>query len=257
MLGASGGTPAEAQSSQDKVDQPTAHVRSSASLLKRQRLNPVEEYGDPAASLTMQHKKCLACPFEKKHRYKYRECYVLVITRISDLKQHIRRKHINAYCPRCWKIFKDSGEQETHIRLPPESICPINTERPWDIITTDQQERLTQRVSPKLNVEEQWYSLWDVLFPGEQKPVSPYPDRPVSDDFESFRRFFHDQGAEILASQLEGLSLRTEQGLVDAPRERVRSSVLRQAVVQGFDVAIAHWLSETPLQGNRAFDDGA
>jgi hypothetical protein len=81
----------------------------------------------------------LACPFSKKDLYVYRECTKFGFKRARDVKQHLKRNH--------------SPEVAEPIRL-----------------------RL-QKPSSRGTREQQWYEVFDILFPGHlSRPSSPYND---------------------------------------------------------------------------------
>jgi hypothetical protein len=56
-------------------------------------------------------------------------------------------------------------------------------------LSESQKEDLKKR--SRGTTESQWYTIWDVVFPGQPRPLSPYIDESLSEDFSSFLEFFH------------------------------------------------------------------
>ncbi|KAI1382991.1 uncharacterized protein F4822DRAFT_434918 [Hypoxylon trugodes] len=135
----------------------------------------------------------LACPYYKRDKFRYHRCILFDTKRISHVKQHLRRKHLQRhYCPVCGQEFQ----------VP-------------DCLTRDQDHELTTRVDKKMGLEQQWYSVWDTVFPGVERPMSPYIQEPVQGIASSLRQFLREQGATIVADHLQ------ESGEIsyDMPRE--------------------------------------
>jgi hypothetical protein len=61
---------------------------------------------------------------------------------------------------------------------------------------------LTRRSNPKYPVEKQWYAIWDILFPGAERPASPYIDNVLSEEISSFQEFYQTRGPAILREAL-------------------------------------------------------
>ncbi|KAJ3462154.1 hypothetical protein MRS44_010707 [Fusarium solani] len=86
----------------------------------------------------------LACPFCKKDLQQYQACVKLNLTKVRYVKQHLHRKH------------RDDIED-------------------WVM------SRLRLRSAPGTE-EEQWYRIFDLLFPGHSpRPATPYNDFTVSE----------------------------------------------------------------------------
>jgi hypothetical protein len=67
-------------------------------------------------------------------------------------------------------------------------------------------------------VEEQWYEIWGILFPGIQRPCSPYIDHTLFLDISSFQNFYTVNGPSVLREVLQenGLGITGEQQYHDA-----------------------------------------
>ncbi|XXG95215.1 hypothetical protein Hte_001475 [Hypoxylon texense] len=118
-------------------------------------------------------RKHLACPFAKMHPEKHVRCFSLKLSRIRDVKQHLHRKHTpEFYCQRCKVIFPDDPSLQEHIRNDAGFACDFSES--LEGISLAQRQRLTRKSDSKLSLEEQWYSIWDILFPGRPRPDTVY-----------------------------------------------------------------------------------
>jgi uncharacterized C2H2 Zn-finger protein len=91
---------------------------------------------------------------------------------IADiLRQHLERVHsIPAYCPRCYAVFRNNTEtRDKHVR---EGICQTVPEQYLEGINEATMRKLKRRITSK-SVQESWYSIYTLLFPGANKPESP------------------------------------------------------------------------------------
>ncbi|KAL2810060.1 hypothetical protein BJX63DRAFT_434583 [Aspergillus granulosus] len=146
-------------------------------------------------------KKHLACPYWKKSPQQYRKCFRYELNRIQDVKQHIHRCHQPAYrCLRCGDTFPSEDERDLHARADP--ACEVRHILHDDLSQT-QLKALTRRSNPKLTTEEQWYAIWDIVFPEVERPCSPYIDSALSEEFSSFKEFYFSRGPSILLEVLE------------------------------------------------------
>ena len=65
-------------------------------------------------------------------------------------------------------------------------MCP---RKDWEGVNERQRNRLEQRVSSKKTREENWYIIFDVLFPGAERPESPYLNLEFADGLLALRDF--------------------------------------------------------------------
>ncbi|XXG98600.1 hypothetical protein Hte_004925 [Hypoxylon texense] len=143
----------------------------------------------------------LACPYYKHDRFRYRKCLVLDLKKISYVKQHLRRQHIQPhYCPVCGQIFNSHADQEVHIRS--RQCTQQDFEAPQGI-TQDQDRILSSRVDKRLSLEQQWFSVWDIIFPGVERPESPYIQGPIHEVLSSSRQFLRERGPGLIAEHLQ------------------------------------------------------
>lgn len=141
----------------------------------------------------------LACPFFKKDPVRWRNCYRHGLTRIRDVKQHIRRAHrARPYCPTCGEVFEDDPTEERLNRHVRSRECePKVFDRPQGI-TWQQREQLARRVPSGLSEAEQWFVVFDTVFPGQPRPSTPYVDPDMSEDLSSYLEFSAARGSSII-----------------------------------------------------------
>jgi hypothetical protein len=136
----------------------------------------------------------LACPFYKFNPQKHRSCYRKVLRTVTRVKsvtlflsiprslnhprQHLDRRHqIPKHCPACFKEFETEDHRVEHSRVRPS--CKGLPEKTWDGVSVSQKERLKARFSPKKSPEENWYIVFEILFPGAPRPRSPCKPRII------------------------------------------------------------------------------
>ncbi|KAK5659154.1 hypothetical protein OQA88_1244 [Cercophora sp. LCS_1] len=76
-----------------------------------------------------------------------------------------------------------------------------------------QKEALSKKANGKQTAGQQWYAIWDIVFPGKRHPPSPYIDASLSEDFTSFLGFYQSLDMTMLLDivQSEGFHLEVEQ----------------------------------------------
>ena len=121
-----------------------------------------------------QHQR-LACPFYKLDPMRFMSCTPFRLSRIRDVKQHLLRRHRQPpYCPVCGNIFKDPESRDIHIMArdchSPLGGVPVNIEG----VTDTQRAALSRRSDSDLDLASQWFRVWEILFPGNPRPLSPY-----------------------------------------------------------------------------------
>lgn len=141
-----------------------------------------------------------ACPFCKWKPLRYQGCHTYKLKEISRVKQHLRRKHrIPPHCEVCSEEFADEETRISHARA--QNCCrpPSGATRTWEGVTLEQQEMLERRAERNKTKVEQWYSIYEILFPGQTLPASPYLDLELSPQMHSFQAFLaSDAAATIL-----------------------------------------------------------
>jgi hypothetical protein len=182
-----------------------------------------------------------ACPFLKKDPIAHQQCCMFVLSRIRDVKQHLRRRHqMPIYCPRCVKIFDNEDDRDEHVV---EMNCPRRPGKP-DGITERQKKALSEKAPASQSPETQWFGIFKILFPDQENlPQSPYMDMD-SAFFRSsvmYQEFVLDQGPRLLGDML------TARGAVAwdlAHEERDREQLLHQVLHDGLRNLFDRYLHE-------------
>ncbi len=119
----------------------------------------------------------LACPFEKCYPLLFRRCRRLNLRRLRDVKHHIRTEHrLPLYCPTCDQDdFPNEEMRDTHVRAR-QCVKPDNGVQVRRGVDGPKLAQLGRRASRNHDHDEQWMEVWDILFPGVTRPISPLRD---------------------------------------------------------------------------------
>lgn len=122
--------------------------------------------------------RTFGCPYYKHDPSQHKWCMMRqTLTAVNYVKQHIRRHHQQPiHCPVCGDTFKTKITRDEHIK---EGSCELR-EFTHEGLTQYELEAL-DRVSRRVTQSERWNQIWDILFPGEPRPDSPYVDDPVEE----------------------------------------------------------------------------
>ena len=147
--------------------------------------------------------KLLACPFWKANSHRHVSCFPLILSRIRDVKQHLRRCHYSPFsCTRCAAPFSSESAPHQHVFNPNGLFCtPLSSSSPayqLGRISSEQMVGMGRRSNSKLPEEDQWFLLWDAVFPGHPRPRSAYREGCVSEELSSFREFCARDSEEVL-----------------------------------------------------------
>ncbi|KAF6817944.1 hypothetical protein CSOJ01_02081 [Colletotrichum sojae] len=145
----------------------------------------------------------LACPFWKRDPENHRHCYKKVLSRVKYVKQHLYRFHeAPISCACCGAEFPDERLRDEHVRA--RRCLVVERRGPFFSggLTRAQRLEVSRRANPKESEEEQWFAIWDVIFPGEPRPASAYVDAEMSQDLCAYREFHAREGADILLAYL-------------------------------------------------------
>ncbi|KAK7947150.1 uncharacterized protein PG986_011471 [Apiospora aurea] len=157
-----------------------------------------------AASLGQGNRPDLLCPHFFQGRWG--EVCHQQYKRIGDVRQHLWRRHRQIlHCPVCGLAFDSEEDSETHINqrtcVPAAFYHPGMTRDQWgDICARAQAPPHTVNGGD----EERWFQIWDILFPGQPRPPSPYIDGSLfAMQFDYIARMFVDEGgARALVTEL-------------------------------------------------------
>lgn len=191
----------------------------------------------------------LACPFLKKDSTHHGDCSKYRLKRIRDVKQHLARKHqMPMYCPLCMVTFPDEDHRDAHVRN--ASCAPSQKGKP-EGITEGQKRALSRKAPANQSSEDQWYGMWDILFPGHPRPSSPYIDSALLRNAFVYQAFLASIGPGILTSVLEtsgAVSWNPPYGTRDV--QAWREQVISGAFQQLFDRWAASGAVASPSRGD-------
>ncbi|KAK4446118.1 hypothetical protein QBC34DRAFT_151653 [Podospora aff. communis PSN243] len=181
-----------------------------------------------------QKERTFACLHYKRDADTHKGCRGLVLSRIKDVWQHIRRKHIVPLdCPHRHDRFAMLQFIEEHER----STAPCRREgivcrRHLDVFLMMTRENDPTRAKP---AAVQWRELWDFLFPGVETPASVYvetrEEEMASHIYSVWARNPHE-----IAAQVNQESLLTQRDRMEIP-------------VQVFDLFLQHLLKQLKHEG--------
>ncbi|KAF4869366.1 hypothetical protein CGCSCA1_v011532 [Colletotrichum siamense] len=184
--------------------------------------------------------KTLACPYFKKDRRVYGSCCGRKLSRIRDVKQHLKRRHyLPIYCPVCNEIFDRETVRDEHTI---QRNCERGTRPKPDGVSAAQQQELNRRANRQLSEDEQWYAIFRTLFPDAPRPSSAYIDPSLSDSALAYQEYVTARGPEILRRTL------VESGAVAAWNETNVDDVdnfLRHILGRGLGAIAKAWAEET------------
>lgn len=143
-----------------------------------------------------------ACPFQKSDPHKYHRCLKYTLNRIKDVKQHIYRQHTQPpyYCARCYQVFTSTDDRDEHTRR----VDCIKRDPPhFDGITDDQRNELKKSAPRRKNLEEQWFDVWDVIFPKRPRPQSALIGNYVEEMVPLLRNLWNEKRNEIISDVIE------------------------------------------------------
>lgn len=150
-----------------------------------------------------------ACPFQKYNPHKYHRCLKYTLTRIKDVKQHIYRQHTQSpyYCARCYKVFTTTDDRDEHTR---HADCEKRHPPQFDGISEEQRNELKKSSPRKKPLQEQWYEVWEVIFPGHPRPQSVSIGNYVEEMVPLLRDLWNEKQAEIISGVINTRSGRSE-----------------------------------------------
>ncbi|KAM7211495.1 hypothetical protein V8F06_013115 [Rhypophila decipiens] len=165
----------------------------------------------------LSRRRYLACPFWKLDPSKHWECFFRRTTTVSYVKQHLARRHTPTfYCHRCFAIFETEPVYDHHV-----IAASCTREAKLEGISQTQSKQLSKK--SKGTLENQWFAMWDILFPTEPRPLSVYIDSDQSKDFCLMREFSQRQGVSILQDEIRASGLLLRPGISDQALHRVLS----------------------------------
>jgi hypothetical protein len=188
------------------------------------------------------HQITFACPFAKKDPVKYRSCYACILRRIGDVKQHLSRHHqLPIYCPLCMSCFDTEDQRDEHVRA---SSCPKRDAIKYEGVTRAQKVQLGQKVSSKLSSVDQWFTIFDILFPGHTpRPKSSYINIELTLDLQGFQDLMNAEGPNIILNVIRSRNI---QMATIANEEHDLSALLLSAIEEGLHAIAQRWSESSP-----------
>ncbi|KAI8629489.1 hypothetical protein F5Y19DRAFT_484860 [Xylariaceae sp. FL1651] len=122
---------------------------------------------------------CFACHFYKKDQYTYYRCIDKSFKNISQLTEHLRKKHSlkEHSCKSCWRPFDSARQLADHVR---EDSCERAIGVSVNDLIIDQSHMGHCR---------KWYWIWDSLFPEIKQPDNPHWSHPDDQYAKNLRQF--------------------------------------------------------------------
>ncbi|RSL44274.1 hypothetical protein CEP54_014753 [Fusarium duplospermum] len=144
-----------------------------------------------------------ACPFFKWDPINHDDCFRYKFKRIADVKQHLKRHHRQpTHCDICVEELPNEDALHDHIRA---QSCSRREYIPPDGMTPAQERRIVSRVGTRnMSANEQWFEVYEILFPGAPRPQPVYLGDRLSEDVEVLRQFMSQQGHVMIVRELQG-----------------------------------------------------
>ncbi len=114
-----------------------------------------------------------------------------------------------------------------------------------------------RRSNPKHSEEEQWFVIWDLVFPGRERPRSAYRDCGTAEALESFREFCAINSEDVLDRATQAVMATGEWpgfGRLDGEERR---SIMRWMGRDGFEISFMQWHEERVAAGTAGEEGGS
>ncbi|KAI1132734.1 hypothetical protein F5Y10DRAFT_260889 [Nemania abortiva] len=145
-----------------------------------------------------------ACPFAKSKTCRNLGCLKTTGFKTrGDFANHLNSAHSQPlYCPICMLTFHHDSIRDSHIR---ERSCQRTTFIPFDGMSIRERTEILflLRISPEKSLDKvYWYKAWDILFPNQPRPDSPFIERNIEITITVVRMFWVDYGPKLIAEFL-------------------------------------------------------
>ncbi len=221
------GTRRKGKRAKEGQDQDSDEEESQKQHPKKQKVNaPTEEKPN----------LLLACPFWKLDSQTHDRCFKCILSNTSRVKQHLHRNHSpKFYCQRCYAIFPNQETLDQHVQVQVVT-CPRH-ESSFAQITYQQRLQLSIKSKTNLSETDQWFAIWDILFPGQPRPSSLYIDANLSADLCRFREFAEADGPDIMTAEMQ-----RNLPMTNMPAEQT-TAILRQVISRSITLLFDRWLA--------------
>ncbi|TQV90267.1 hypothetical protein IF1G_11026 [Cordyceps javanica] len=164
-----------------------------------ERLTPEDENSRHRPQVSRKERP-FACPFYRRWPTRHFECMNRKLSRIQDVKQHIYRRHSKSpfYCPRCSKVFACPDLRDKHILEARCSPATTSSACSSDVISAQVQISLKNRTSRGLSPIDQWYGIWDLIFPDMSRPKNVHFDSLATEMMSTVKDLWKNEGQRII-----------------------------------------------------------
>ncbi|WQF77518.1 hypothetical protein CDEST_02532 [Colletotrichum destructivum] len=193
---------------------------------------------------TVKRYRLLACPFFRYNAGRHTSCLNLKMRRIRDVKQHLKRRHSEPqyYCTTCYKVFTTESKWFQHVSDQSFVPCFPTDGRP-DFVTARESQLLCAKASRNATLEDQWYSVWDKIFIGRQRPSHPFMRTVVEEVTSMMREFWQNEGDQIVKKFTESLHMQ------DGDEVRLKNVMLNM-MEESHNVFGNRFRPSTPVEGS-------
>jgi len=180
----------------------------------------------------------LSCPYYKRDPRRFLSCLKKYdIRTVKELKQHLWTVHRQpSYCPTCYETFAQGAERDEHVR---RRSCRERRSQVVEGITSKQRTLLARREDPSAGLEDQWFRIWDIVFPNWRHPGTAYLHSSLEKGVCRLRAFWESEGQRVVGSFLRARGLLN----LDLPDEERSLSILYGSILEDLinaRVAAAH-----------------
>jgi hypothetical protein len=180
----------------------------------------------------------LACPFYARDPGGHRTCLTRApaLADVAAVKRHLWAEHRRPpFCPICRAVFGTAAARATHIRA---RTCEPRAGPDVEGVADDQLTLLAQRPRRGVPLDEQWFAVWDIVFPRTPRPDSAWLTGDVELLVAAVRQWWACKGQSVIAEFLEhkkltGYEVRDEEAGLEALYGDVLDQVV-DAVVDSF-----------------------
>lgn len=119
---------------------------------------------------------------------------------------------------------------------------------------------MSRKSNPKLSEEDQWFVIWEIIFPkdyfpGLRRPISAYMDAGLSMEMYLFREYCANYGPSVLTEQIESDPAFSRLNITAEQRRMYLDRVFAQGIDSLFEGYMRSTLSSelvSPLRQNNA-----
>jgi hypothetical protein len=183
----------------------------------------------------------------------------------------LRKHRIPIHCPRCSRAFETEEDRDDHVRI---GNCEILPKKIWEGVSESQKRLLEKRAARNKTTKENWYFVFELLFPGKERPEAHVSvsnvhrevwfsfaidtDRILADDILQLRQYTMMNSEDIIREAIGRQAFHSLDFASDLMRDYIHV-VFKDAV----DILLERWDVErkcltTPLLGHigRLSDSG-